>query len=98
MISGTTVGPIVAPAIVLGLANHYSWQASFIVTGALGFLWLIAWYFLYDKPERSNRISKEELAYINDGNTVLVENNKVPVVTLLNKKATWGFFIADISY
>jgi ACS family hexuronate transporter-like MFS transporter len=64
MISGTTVGPIIAPAIVLGLANHYSWQASFIVTGALGFLWLIAWYFLYDRPEKSKRISKEELDYI----------------------------------
>ena len=94
MISGTTVGPIIAPAIVLGLANHYSWRISFVVTGALGFLWLIAWYFLYDRPERSRRISKEELAYINDGNVLPNENNKVPVVTLLNKKATWGFFIA----
>ena len=94
MISGTTVGPIIAPAIVLGLANHYSWRISFVVTGALGFLWLIAWYFLYDRPERSGRISKEELAYINDGNVLPNENNKVPVVTLLNKKATWGFFIA----
>jgi len=94
MISGTTVGPIIAPAIVLGLANHYSWRISFVVTGALGFLWLIAWYFLYDRPERSRRISKEELAYINDGNVLPNENTKVPVVTLLNKKATWGFFIA----
>ena len=94
MISGTTVGPIIAPAIVLGLANHYSWRISFVVTGALGFLWLIAWYFLYDRPERSRRISKDELAYINDGNVLPNENNKVPVVTLLNKKATWGFFIA----
>jgi ACS family hexuronate transporter-like MFS transporter len=94
MISGTTVGPIIAPAIVLGLANHYSWQASFIVTGALGFLWLIAWYFLYDRPEKSKRISKEELDYINDGNTLSVENHTVPVAVLLNKKATWGFFIA----
>src|SRR5215471_15224329 len=53
MISGTTVGPIIAPAIVLGLANHYSWRTSFVVTGVLGFLWLIAWYFFYDRPERS---------------------------------------------
>ena len=49
MISGTTVGPIVAPFIVLWLANHYSWQISFIATGSLGIVWVIAWYFLFTK-------------------------------------------------
>lgn len=92
MISGTTVGPILAPGIVLWLANSYSWQMSFIITGALGLLWLIAWYFLYDKPENHKRISKEELVYINEGTEVNAENNKVPLKELLNKKATWGFF------
>ena len=67
MISGTTVGPIIAPGIVLWLAAQFSWQISFIVTGALGLLWVLAWYFLYDKPEQHKRISKEELAYINEG-------------------------------
>ena len=94
MISGTTVGPILAPGIVLWLANSYSWQISFIITGALGLLWLIAWYFLYDKPEKLKRISKEELAYINEGNVAVTENNKVPLNALLNKKATWGYSIA----
>jgi ACS family hexuronate transporter-like MFS transporter len=94
MISGTTVGPILAPGIVLWLANSYSWQISFIITGALGLVWLIAWYFLYEKPEKHKRISKEELAYINDGSAIIIENNKVPWSTLLNKKATWGYFVA----
>ena len=94
MISGTTVAPIIAPAIVLWLANAYNWQTSFIVTATFGFLWLIAWYLLYDKPERSRRINKQELAYINEGKTVTFEDNKVAVKTLLQKKATWGFFIA----
>jgi ACS family hexuronate transporter-like MFS transporter len=94
MISGTTVGPILAPGIVLWLANSYGWQISFIITGALGLLWLVAWYFLYDKPEKHKRLSKEELAYINDGIAVIAENNKSPMGVLLNKKATWGFFIA----
>jgi MFS transporter, ACS family, hexuronate transporter len=94
MISGTTVGPILAPGIVLWLANRYSWQMSFIITGALGLLWLVAWYFLYEKPQKHKQVSKEELAYINDGVVLVNENNKVPLNTLLNKKATWGFFIA----
>jgi len=94
MISGTTVGPIIAPAIVLWLANSYNWKISFIVTATLGFLWLIAWYFLYDKPERSKRISRQELDYINEDKAVIFEDNKIAVKTLLQKKATWGFFIA----
>jgi MFS transporter, ACS family, hexuronate transporter len=94
MISGTTVGPILAPGIVLWLANSYGWQVSFIATGGLGLLWLVAWYFLYEKPEKHKRISKEELAYINEGNTITTGNNKVPVGVLLNKKATWGYLIA----
>ena len=92
MISGTTVGPILAPGIVLWLANSYSWQISFIITGALGLVWLIAWYFLYDKPEKHKRLSKEELEYINEGTEVNSGDNKVPLKELLNKKATWGFF------
>jgi ACS family hexuronate transporter-like MFS transporter len=94
MISGTTVGPIIAPGIVLWLAGRFSWQISFIVTGALGLLWVLVWYFLYDKPEQHKRISKEELAYINEGKALTVQDKKVPFGSLLNKKATWGFFLA----
>ena len=94
MISGTTVGPIIAPGIVIWLAESYGWQISFIVTGALGLVWLAAWYFLYDKPEKHSRVTKDELAFINEGKDNSIEDNKVPLATLLNKKATWGFFIA----
>lgn len=94
MISGTTVGPILAPGIVLWLANSYNWQVSFIITGALGLVWLIAWYYLYNKPEKHKRLSKAELAYINEGSEEIAESNKVPIASLLNKKATWGFSIA----
>lgn len=90
MISGTTVGPILAPGVVLWLAESYSWQTSFIVTGGLGGIWLIAWYLLYDRPESHPRVSPKELDYIRDGLTEPL-NNKVPFGTLLSKKATWGF-------
>ena len=45
MISGTTVGPILAPGIVIWLAESFSWQISFVVTGALGFVWLVLWFY-----------------------------------------------------
>ncbi|HEY4324053.1 MAG TPA: MFS transporter [Mucilaginibacter sp.] len=97
MISGTTIGPILAPGIVLWLANHYNWQISFIVTGALGLIWVVAWYLMYSKPVESKKVDPEELAIINADNTGISDvsdNEKVPLLRLLNKKATWGFFIA----
>lgn len=94
MISGTTVGPIIAPAIVVWLAESFGWQVSFIVTGSLGLVWLIAWLLLYDKPEKAIRMTQAELAFINEGKNSSAENKRVPLAVLLNKKATWGFFIA----
>jgi MFS transporter, ACS family, hexuronate transporter len=94
MISGTTIGPILAPGIVLWLAESYNWQVSFIVTGALGLIWVIAWLFFYEKPERNKYIKREELEYLKDGEDAQRENNKVTLLLLLKEKATWGFFIA----
>lgn len=97
MISGTTIGPIIAPGLVIWLAARYGWQMSFIVTGALGLIWVIAWYFMYTKPAQSNKVSREELAIINadvTATSILADSGKVPLKQLLNKKATWGFFAA----
>jgi ACS family hexuronate transporter-like MFS transporter len=97
MVSGCTVGPLIAPAGVLWIANNYSWQAAFVVTGALGFIWVVAWYFLYSKPQQSSRVSKEELAFITADQTANTteEAVKVSIPKLLTKKATWGYFLAN---
>lgn len=97
MVSGCTMGPLIAPAGVLWIANNYSWQAAFVVTGALGFIWVVAWYILYSKPQQSSRVSKEELAYITADQTAdtTEEAVKVSIPKLLTKKATWGYFMAN---
>jgi ACS family hexuronate transporter-like MFS transporter len=59
--SGANVGAIVAPAIVPVIAAAFGWRAAFIVMGAVGFLWLLLWFPLYDDPERSKRLSAGEL-------------------------------------
>ena len=97
MISGTTVGPIIAPVIVLSVANRFNWQTSFIVSGALGLGWLIAWYFLYDKPEKSKFLSQGELKYIKADNAASgAKKEHVSYATLFSKKQTWGYFGATL--
>jgi ACS family hexuronate transporter-like MFS transporter len=63
--SGANVGAILAPLTVPWIEVNWGWQAAFIVVGAVGFIWLLFWWFLYDKPEEQKRLSAAELAYIN---------------------------------
>src|SRR5713226_7042649 len=62
--AGTNVGVIVAAIAVPRIALNFGWRWTFILTGAVGFLWLIFWLALYRPPEEHPRLSKTELNYI----------------------------------
>src|SRR5258708_5757877 len=49
--AGTNIGAIITPLIVPWIAVHLGWQWAFLLTGALGFAWLILWLVFYRKPE-----------------------------------------------
>jgi ACS family hexuronate transporter-like MFS transporter len=97
MISGCTFGPLIAPAGVLWIANTHGWRMAFLATGALGLIWVVAWYFLYSKPQQSTMVNNEELELITSDQTQATteETVKVTMPEVLTKKATWGFFIAN---
>src|SRR5258705_5018509 len=59
--SGSSIGGAIAPLLVIGLYKYFGgWRPAFIVTGTLGFLWLIAWRWLYYPPEKHPRIGDDE--------------------------------------
>ena len=94
--SGSNVGAILAPLTVPWIAVNYGWQMAFIVVGAIGFLWILFWNVMYQKPENQKKLSKEEYDYIiseNDTTVVqIVENEeKVAWTKLLSYKQTWAF-------
>jgi len=65
--AGTSVGVVLALIIVPWILNHYGWQEVFWITGALGFVWLIFWLWLYEVPSRQKRLSRAEYDYIISG-------------------------------
>jgi len=67
--SGAAIGSIVAPPIIVWLQLSYGWRTTFIVTGALGFLWLALWLLCYQSPDRHRWITDEERDLIGDGAT-----------------------------
>lgn len=62
--SGANIGAILAPLLVPFIALQWGWQWAFIVTGALGFVWLIFWLPFYQRPEKNSRLQAAERAYI----------------------------------
>ena len=90
--SGTNVGAFVTPfAVAWILTTLGSWRWVFILTGALGFLWLIVWLIIYKRPEEHPRLSKEELAFIQSEHEEKIE--KTRWLPLFRHKQTWAFTI-----
>jgi len=97
--AGATVGALAAPISVPFIAKAFGWEMAFIIIGALGFVWMGFWIFIYKKPEVHPKVSKAELNYIqqdiiNDRKQVdYVEENtkKVSVLACFNYKQTWAF-------
>ena len=62
--AGSSVGALAAPLSIPIIAEHCGWEMSFIIIGALGFLWMGFWMWLYRKPAENPRVNAAELAYI----------------------------------
>ncbi len=92
--SGTNVGAIVAPLAVPAIVIAWGWQAAFIITGSIGFIWIILWFAFYELPEKKRKLSAGELEYIKSDLDEKNESEKpIPWVQLLKYRQTWMFFI-----
>jgi ACS family hexuronate transporter-like MFS transporter len=90
--AGTNVGAIVAPLTVPWIAIHLGWQWAFILTGLIGFIWLLFWIPKYRRPEVHPRLSAQELAYI-QSDPPDPPSAKVPWIQLIPHRQTCAFAI-----
>lgn len=97
--AGATIGALLAPVSIPFIAEYYGWEMSFIIIGALGFVWMGFWIFLYEKPEKHPKVCAEELAYIQQDTIADSEIagyvpesvKKVSIVQCLKYRQTWAF-------
>lgn len=96
--SGATVGAILAPLTVPWIASHWGWQSTFIIIGAVGFLWIGFWQVFYAAPHKQKRLSKAEFDYINsdvdEQDVVTTDTGAEPKTSwfqLLGYRQTWAF-------
>ncbi|AKD56159.1 MFS transporter [Spirosoma radiotolerans] len=94
--SGANIGAVVAPILVPWILGIYGWQMAFIVTGAVGFIWLVIWYITYEIPAKQAKLSKAEFDYIHSDNETTpdeIADHGKPVSwgQLLSVRQTWAF-------
>ena len=63
--AGSNIGAVVSPIIVTYVTVVYGWQMAFIITGALGIVWMLFWLVFYKLPKDAAGLSKAEFDYIN---------------------------------
>jgi ACS family hexuronate transporter-like MFS transporter len=92
---GTSVGVVVALLIVPLILNFYGWQEVFLITGALGFVWLIFWWRFYSVPSAQKRLTRKEYAHITEGQdvekTVLEHGHSFKWQKLFGFRQTWAY-------
>jgi ACS family hexuronate transporter-like MFS transporter len=92
--SGVTIGSIVAPPLIVFLQLRFGWQATFLVTGSLGFLWLALWLLCYDTPERHPAITREEYALIHEDRQRSPRANQYAWALLLRRRQVWAIVVS----
>jgi len=91
--TGSSVGAMIAPPLVVWLSLTWGWQAAFLTTGAMAIGMASLWFLLYRDPERHHRLSAEERDYIlrEQGPEQLA---KPSVASVLGQRKFWAIAAA----
>ena len=98
--AGASVGALAAPLCIPPLAEKFGWEMAFIIIGALGFIWVFFWAFMYEKPEKSSHVNEAELEYIHSDDAAeaaekaaVAAQKTIPFLKCFGYRQTWAFII-----
>ena len=89
--SGTNVGALLTPLVVPWITLTWGWYWAFVITGVLGFFWLVLWWATYDNPETHKSLSPAELAYIRSDPPEAT--TAIPWSAVMKYREAWAFAI-----
>ena len=96
--AGSTAGPAIGAVAISYLVASYGWRMGFIVAGSVGFIWLLAWIVVFDKPERVGWLGTTERQKIlreRDGTAPASSMIGSPLRYLLRQRSVWGLFLTQ---
>lgn len=94
---GAMISALFVPWCMVYFGKEIGWKYAFLITGAVGFLWLIFWFTGYNIPLKSRSLGREEFQYIHSDDSMLSQEEKdqpmkVSWVKLFRHRPTWAFF------
>ncbi len=93
--SGAALGSVIAPPVIVFLQLNYGWQATFLVTGSLGFLWLALWWWVYQPPLEHRWITAQERELIH-ARTSTNAAAPLPYARILGFRQTWAIVLSRL--
>ena len=98
--SGANIGAVAAPVMVPWILGAYGWEEAFIITGAIGFVWLAFWWIFYQIPSKQPKLTQEEYSYIHsDNEPEAAEGDQGKTISwgkLLGVRQTWTFVFGKL--
>jgi ACS family hexuronate transporter-like MFS transporter len=93
--TGTSVGAMLAPPLVVFCILQFNWQTAFVVTGGIALLWVALWVFFYRSPADHPNLSESEREYILSGQEAgkLDSTQRPSWKQLLGTRRFWGIGI-----
>ncbi|MFC3943750.1 MFS transporter [Pseudomonas gingeri NCPPB 3146 = LMG 5327] len=97
--SGSYAGPAICSLVLAALVAAFGWRMSFVIAGSVGFVWLLAWYFFYGKPEQVSWLSEKERNLIVETRTEKgnkdADSRTFGLKQLLKTPTLWGLALAQ---
>jgi len=92
--SGSTAGSALSLPLVTALIAAVGWRGAFVVTGGLGVVWALFWWFLYRDPEKYRTIAPKEVdALLAERAMPVVTTAKISWLDLFRYRSIWGLMI-----
>ncbi|HLW32127.1 MAG TPA: MFS transporter [Aequorivita sp.] len=106
--TGSSLGAVAAPPLIAYIIATLNWQWAFILSGLMGFVWVIIWLIFYSVPAKNKFITSEEKEYIASSlkfdkeNTANSKASDIPWLSLFRYRKVWGLiavkFLPDAAW
>jgi MFS transporter, ACS family, hexuronate transporter len=93
--SGAALGSVLAPPLIVYLQLSFGWQATFLVTGSMGFVWLLLWLWIYQPPLEHRWMGEtERQMLLQDRDSSKAD--PLPYATLVRMRPTWAIVLSRL--
>lgn len=86
--SGSRVGSALSIPVVAFIISSFGWEASFVITGVIGFVWILGWFLIYRNKSKGDLTGETDVAPV-----PVAPKHKVSWASLFKYRTLWGMML-----